>query len=511
MELQSRPPTHLTRMGNCFFAVPNLTSTVTVPDTGINGIEFDTLGGNDSVTVNSVQPSLSGNFTITGGTGSDSASVSDAITTTGTGAVDITVSRNIVLNAGSSITTVDGGITLSANATGTTAGNSIGLDADSATIQTTGAGNISLTAQGGDDAGTNNHNGIFLHNGATISSTGLGASAGTITLNGTGGAGTALNMGVRIDGSGTAISSVDGNVQITGTGGSGSTFLNMGAAVIFGATVSSAGTGANAATITIMGTGGTGTNDNVGVDVELGGASVTSAEGDIEITGIGGAGTAEDNFGVIVDDSGVVESTGTGASAANITITGTGGSGTINNDGVTLENQTGLGTTQVRTIDGDIQLNGTGGASGDGVQVRATATLPLKATGDGNIQINGDGTGGQAAVQIDSEVNSSTGDVTITSTDAADSVTVGATRLIDSNNGDVTVTAGDFEFGGLITSSGALTLQPADSGSSVGIGGGTGDFNLDDAELALRALAQWHQARRTGRVLRRGADLHPRQ
>ena len=65
-----------------------------------------------------------------------------------------------------------------------------------------------------------------------------------------------------------------------------------------------------------MGTGGTGTTNSVGVVVEEGGASVTSAEGDIEITGFGGPGTGFGAFGVILDDGGVVSSTGAGADAA---------------------------------------------------------------------------------------------------------------------------------------------------------------------------------------------------
>src|SRR6516165_10590954 len=50
-----------------------------------------------------------------------------------------------------------------------------------------------------DDAATGFHFGVFVHNGATVSSTGTG----TITLTGTGGTGTTENMGVRLSDAGT--------------------------------------------------------------------------------------------------------------------------------------------------------------------------------------------------------------------------------------------------------------------------------------------------------------------
>lgn len=49
------------------------------------------------------------------------------LTTSGTGTVSLTTSRNIQLNSGSMITTVDGGIALSANSDGTAVGNFKGL------------------------------------------------------------------------------------------------------------------------------------------------------------------------------------------------------------------------------------------------------------------------------------------------------------------------------------------------------------------------------------------------
>ena len=57
-----------------------------------------------------------------------------SIATSGIGSIDLTADRNIVLNDGSSLTTVDGGITLSANVAGKARGNFFGLEANNVTI-----------------------------------------------------------------------------------------------------------------------------------------------------------------------------------------------------------------------------------------------------------------------------------------------------------------------------------------------------------------------------------------
>ena len=125
------------------------TATVTVPVGSIDGINFNTLGGDDVVNVTSVQPSLAGGFTISGGTGRDRATINGDIATTGTGAVNITVSANVLVNSTATISTVNGGITLSGNAAGTTTGILTGVDINGATLSTSGSGAISLTGTAG--------------------------------------------------------------------------------------------------------------------------------------------------------------------------------------------------------------------------------------------------------------------------------------------------------------------------------------------------------------------------
>ncbi|WP_166831094.1 Calx-beta domain-containing protein [Thalassoroseus pseudoceratinae] len=56
-------------VSSIFGATGSGTSTVTVPDAGVTGIEFALLGGNDTVAVTSVQTGLTGGLTVNGGDG----------------------------------------------------------------------------------------------------------------------------------------------------------------------------------------------------------------------------------------------------------------------------------------------------------------------------------------------------------------------------------------------------------------------------------------------------------
>jgi hypothetical protein len=432
--------------------------------------------------------------TITVGTGV-------VLATTGDGAIDFTAARNIVLQANSSLNTVDGGITLLANDGGGTMGDFIGIDVNEATIETSGEGAISLTGTGGADDVL--QIGVRLHGGTEVRSTSMDADAGGITIVGTGGgsgiAGPFLgeHHGVFVSDSSTLVTSVNGDIQITGQGGDGGDGINDGVHILSGAVVSSTGTGSEAATITIDGVGGTGGIDNVGVyiagsdaevttvagaieiigqggtggwgrgvlivfgavisstgtgslagtitidgtggtesslnhGVELSGsdALVTSIDGDIQITGQGGGdGTGTDNRGVEISDGAVVSSTGTGAGAAMITIDGTGGTGTDSNHGVFIADA----DTLVTSVDGDIQITGTGGGDGTGVdnhgvEISDGAVVSSTGTGAGAAMITIDGTGGTGTdsnhgvfiADADTLVTSVDGDIQITGTGGGD-------------------------------------------------------------------------------------------
>ncbi|MEK6262351.1 MAG: hypothetical protein AABP62_27450, partial [Planctomycetota bacterium] len=296
-------------------------STVSIIDVGTNStVTFNPSGANTLSDIFSV---------VLDDAGAGAIVFNGATAFTGTNSLSVSTSKNILLNSGSSVMTVNGGITLSANAAGTTAGNFRGLDANNATIQTIGTGDIVLQGRGGNDVATGLHYGVYLQNGTSVSSTALGATAGEITITGTGGAGTIANIGAYLSGTTTDVTSIDGAISITGTGGNGSTNSNFGVYLSDIETVSSTGTGASAAPITITGTGGTGVSFNFGVDLLGVTTDVTSVDGAISISGTGGNGSGASNNGVNLDFDAAVQVT-TGL----LTVSGTASAG--NSAGVRL-------------------------------------------------------------------------------------------------------------------------------------------------------------------------------
>ncbi|QDT21307.1 LamG-like jellyroll fold domain-containing protein [Gimesia chilikensis] len=305
------------------------------------------------------------------------------ISTLGTGAILLTSNRNIKLNSGSNLKTVNGGITLLANDLGLAAGDFIGVEADNATISTTGTGNILITGFGGADVVTSDHHGVFLHSGTTVSSTASGIDAGTITINGTAGEGINDNHGVMIDGAGTNITSTDGEIGITGT-----TDYGTGFAISDQSKIVSNGAGVNAADITILGTT---TADRDGVQIT---SLIQSTAGAISITG---------------------ESTGGGTTS----------------QGTLIETTNGI----VINENGQITINGTSNGD-DGIEISNDAVV--SASGTGNIELLGESTGSGSGIHLDATVKSNTGSVTLT---AEDDLLLGSVALIDSTSGTVTLTA----------------------------------------------------------------------
>lgn len=183
------------------------------------------------------------------------------VSNTGTGAIYMTVNREINVNSGSTISVVDGRMELNANQyMEATSGSFTGIILNNATLTTSGMGAIALSGRSGDTGDGNI--GILMLNGSTIQSTSTLPTAGGITLlgvasslNGSG------NRGVSLQDAGTAITSAGAAIAITGSGtplgeqntgvdlGADTAITNSGAIIINTDTVSLAG----AATI-----GGTG-------------------------------------------------------------------------------------------------------------------------------------------------------------------------------------------------------------------------------------------------------------
>ncbi|MFC1764547.1 hypothetical protein ACFL6U_21075, partial [Planctomycetota bacterium] len=210
-------------------------------------------------------------------------------------------------------------------------------------------GDISLTGQGGD---TGDYNvGIVIVDLALIESTGTGANAGTITIDGTG-RGVDSSEGVFM--AFADIASVDGAIQITGLS-TATGEDNAGIEISDWAIIGSTGTGLNAAMITLIGTGG-GTDNSEGVEIQEG-SEITSVDGAISITGNTTA-TGEDNPGIEISEGAWIVSFGSGLNAATITLDGT-GNGTDGSDGVFIED------TFIESIDGAIRITGRTHATGE--------------------------------------------------------------------------------------------------------------------------------------------------
>ncbi|MCL4201914.1 MAG: right-handed parallel beta-helix repeat-containing protein, partial [Pirellulaceae bacterium] len=401
--------------------------TFTNPTTSLT-INTEASGGSgaDTVNVTGVDSAFVANVTINTGSDDDvnftgalnlpsnvtvadarTISVDTSLATTGAGEIDLTASRNIVLQAGSSIATVDGTITLDANSGGSTTGSFVGVLLDAASI-TSSNGDISITGHGGDTGDANV--GVSLANGAQISSTGTGPGAATITITGTGGAGQSSNDGIRILHVSTSITSIVGNIRLEGNGGSNGTvnsILGRGVAVGQSAVISSTGVGADAATIEIIGVAADGQGFNAGIAVFGSSTRILSVDGDISLTGTGGSDGSADsdsNDGIVIFNGARIVSSGTGENAADITIDGAGGDGDDTNEGVSLRNA----GTMVTAVDGDILIRGTGGSNGlsgseenDGVEITDGVVISSTGTGAGAGTITIEGTGADGQVRND--------------------------------------------------------------------------------------------------------------
>ena len=423
-----------------------------------------TLAANKSLAVNAT------------GTISFSSATSD-LTVSGLGSVSLTTAGDISFAAGSSITTVNGDLTLSANQQAMpTSGNFRGIDVNGASLTTTGAGRILLAGRGGNDAATNLHVGIHVHNGASVQSTFVAPGAGTITLTGRGGSGTTSdNDGVVIEAANSQVVTASGDVEITGTGGSGTTTLNRGVVVLNGGQIRSTGTGAVAGNIAISGVGGAGTDSNIGVDVSGTGSFITTVDGDISIAGQASTlATGQTNYGVRIQSGGQIKSAGVGPSAGNITISGSGGGngsvGSIQNQGVRMDGS----TAEIDAADGNISITGTGGATAitsntfeDGVRLVNAAVIHT--TGSGSFTLTGTAGSTSGAVGVGLRLG---GLITLS---GGQNTWIGDRMVFDTAN--LTVTAGGS----------TLALRPLTAGTTINLGSAadtaTSTLELSDGEL----------------------------
>ena len=150
-------------------------------------------------------------------------SLANAAITTGTGNVTlygsawnaaIALLHGVQVSGGTTVTSTTGDITMRGRGGNGTAQNYGVYIKDNGTSISTNDGDVRIIGIGGNGSGNNNA-GITIE-GSSIASLGTGASAGIVTLDGTGGSGNAINFGISIDSS--LLSTVDGDLAINGVG-----------------------------------------------------------------------------------------------------------------------------------------------------------------------------------------------------------------------------------------------------------------------------------------------------
>ncbi|MBI1315113.1 hypothetical protein GC176_27800, partial [bacterium] len=477
-------------------------STITSANGAISltGEGGDSGAGNAGIVIEAggtVESTVSGAITLTG-TGGDGSNDNHGVLITGAGsAVEAVLgSISITGTTGTVTGTQNSGVTILDSGTVTSTGT--GATAATITIDGTGASgafvsggffqgvridNSSVTSVDGaiaiDGQGSTQDQGVLLENSALVESTGTGTNAATVSISGMGGTNgvNSAGIGIAVSASST-IRSVDGDIEIDGT--STNNLGDRGVLVQSMSQILSTGTGTDAATITINGTGGDGADLpnllSVGVYIADSGTLISSVDGDVMISGTGGAGTNNGNDGVRIFNGADITSTGTTSNAANITITGSGGgTATSSNDGVTIQDS----GTQIISARGDIVITGTGGSSsGRGVELISGATITANTVS--TLTITGDGTGGSAGVQIDSAVSSGTGFVTIQSPD--DDIAFGVAGDVTSTSGVITV---DAENAGTTAS----VIMSDNGADSTVIDAGSGTIEIDaDVDVFLGRL-----------------------
>lgn len=419
---------------------------------------------------------------------------SGATSFTGSASLSASTTRNIVVNAGASIATVDGSLTLNANQQGTpTAGTFVGVDV-SGLIQATGTGAVTVKGKGG-NSGANQH-GLRVQAGGDI----LGGTTDLLTVIGRGGASSGnTNYGVLVTGAGSTITSNGSSVEVTGTGGgTGISIINAGVLVESGGQISAGGAGS----VTAVGNGGNTTGSgsfNHGLQVDGANSLITSSGGNIAVTGAGGGATTSTvNIGMLINNGGQVTAGGAGSvtaignggnltgsggfnhgiqvegansritsSGGNVVATGTGGGATTStvNIGLLVNNagQISAGGMGVVTAVGNGGNTAGTGANNLGLQVNGANSLIT--SGGGNVAATGTGGGaGTSGINIGLLVN---GAAQITAGGAGTVTAVG-------NGGNTAGTAGNFNHGLQVEGANSRITSAGGNVSATGTGGGAG-------------------------------------
>jgi hypothetical protein len=448
------------------------------------------------------------------------------VATSGTGTIDITTARNVVLNSGSSIVTVDGALTVSANQQNpATTGAFKGIELINGQVRSLGLGNVTVSGRGGFSNGSSNLHGVNLNLANSLISSGGGnvvvngtgggigtsifnhgvvilggaqvtaGGTGTVTVNANGGneAGTGnANFGLNLEDNNSRITSSGGAVLVTGRGGStlGASSSNQGIVTGIGTTIAAGGAG----TTTVNGFGGglLGGPNNDGMELS---GLISSGGGNVSVTGTGGGAAQTDGTqGIFLFADGTI----TAASNGIVTVVATGGSSPTarNSDGMTV-----AGT--ISTNGGNLFLTATGGTSTSqegqvGLRVINNAVVAAGGTGVTNITAAG-GTGSLGfnhGIYMSgsplARIGSGSGGVNIVTTVADGQSTplfmAPGGSISTTANGPINVSANGISMDiatSINAGTGSLTIQPSSAGIEINLGAADifNRISLTDAEM----------------------------
>lgn len=369
------------------------------------------------------------------------------------------------------ITTGGGNVVLGAGTAGTAAAAGTGTVPNGVLVTgtvNTGTGNITVRGTG--------MGGMTQISGIEVSGGTLQTTSGNITMLGTGGAGTSYSSGVNIS-AGSTVTTASGSISIHGTGGASGTTGpgNSGVTMSNGSVVSSTGAG-TVGLISIYGNGA-GSNSSPGVNI-MSSSRVQTVDAPVSIQGFASNTGTGGMDGVRIQSSGTpaaateVKSTGTGT----ITISGTAGTG--GGDGLAITGVVDNADVLISSATAAINLSGYATGTGSGVNIgisdTAGETSGIKST-SGAISILGNNTAGGYGLNF-YDFSAANGAWVIGGTGASGNI-----KITASSTGADSV---NFNTGFKLKSTGTLDLAPSSTGSSIGLAGGSGNFNLSAAELS---------------------------
>ncbi len=401
------------------------------------------------------------------------------------------VNSNTLVDADINAFLAGASLVIETTATGTGPGN-ITLDDNVEILWTTGSSltfdatndfilNGGTTGARIDSQGTG---ALFVNAGNAIDISGeIESGFGDISLDATGpinvGGSIATSGNILIDSEQSVVIN-DGSITGSGAGGEKIEISGLeGIQLINGAQVNATGN----TTIALNGNAGMTPVAGEFEGVFLDGSSITSTDGNIDITGVGGGGGINSPAkGIHLRANSLIESTGAGS----ITLKGAAVDGSSGpSEGVALFDST------VRSNTGNVMLEGTGG--GDMLTAFSSGVLlsnsVAESTGSGNISINGHGGNGSNAHGVElnlSSLQTTGGNIDIFAQSGAEAGSVGlATSGMSSigsstMTGNITVQADSIDLltGANIQSSGNLVIKPVDPVSDINIGLGASDSGL---------------------------------